>query len=238
MIGVILYVIIEAVLLAVIKVLDASQPYAIVGKLEYAAILLSFLVTAAVFVHRTVMEHARYTTPYMREKRPFFDRHGIFIGMLFTLIADTFLVLLESFGVPWVNLPGVLTFCIVQTIYALYLDRSTKALLIRLGIFAVVTAVLIALHMAEPVNIAAGWSIVWLAGNVIVSFLRAAKRGASAWLLAFGLLLFLFCDLSVGIYNLTWGVTGMESISGVFYFLIWMFYLPSQVLIPLSYLFN
>lgn len=260
MIAVSLYIFAEAVLLAVIKIMDASQPYAVVGKVEYAAILFSFLVTAVVFLQRIVMERARYTAPYQRETRPFFDRHGIFIGMLFTLMADTFLVLLESLGVPWADLPGVLTFCVVQTVYAVYLDRSRPVLIARLAVFAGVTALLFALHMFEPVNIAAGWSIVWLTGNVIVSFLRAAGTGAStektgslfmntgsrrgghkvlsAWFFFAGLLLFLCCDLSVGIYNLTWGVAGMETVSAVFYFLIWMFYLPSQVLIPLSYLFN
>lgn len=57
-------------------------------------------------------------------------------------------------------------------------------------------------------------------------------------LFTIGLILFLFCDINVGLYNLTF----YSSVSGVFYYKVyeiasicmWVFYLPSQVLIAMS----
>ncbi len=241
MIPVVLYVVIEVLLLIAIKVLDAFQPYSVTGKVEYAAIVLSFLATLIIFLKK------RAAAKRESDEKPrisgLFERVAIPAAMTVTLIADTFLVLLESCSVPRVNLPGVLSFCVVQTIYALYLDRKLPVLLIRIGAFLSVTAALYFLHMAEPLNIAAGWSIVQLAGNVIAgfrNFSKAKKKGGgvlSARLLAIGLTLFLCCDLCVGLYNLTAG-TESTALYAASYFMIWIFYLPSQVLIPLSFLFN
>ena len=154
-------------------------------------------------------------------------------ALLFTLAADTVLTLLDR----W-YLIGVLLFCIVQTLYAFAMKPSGKVLLVRLTVFLAVTAALVPMGMADALNIASAYSITQLSINVVLSFalLRKArpeeKRGD--FLFALGLALFWGCDTSVGVFNLSRGVPGLETVYAVSAFLMWFFYMPAQVLLVFS----
>ena len=166
--------------------------------------------------------------------------HGL--ALLFTLAADTVLVLLDRWYF-W----GVLLFCIVQTFYALVLRGKTGVLIVRIGCFLLVTAALFLLHMAEPLTVASAYSITQLTINMALAWVRVFRRkrtadsdrigqkGAGTLLAALGLSLFFLCDVSVGIFNLNYSIHGYTMLTRVSGFLMWVFYLPSQVLLVLSF---
>ena len=64
---------------------------------------------------------------------------------------------------------------------------------------------------------------------------RMGQKGAGTLLAALGLSLFFLCDVSVGIFNLNYSIHGYTMLTRVSGFLMWVFYLPSQVLLVLSF---
>lgn len=140
------------------------------------------------------------------------DGRLVCAALAFTLAADWFLLILDSF-----YLAGVACFCVVQAIYLLRLHRWGAGLLwpLRVGLTAVTLC-----YFAE------------LACNT-VSALRLGRRGRCFGL---GLLLFVGCDLCVGLHNLAAFLPVVDT-GPLFSFAqvgMWLFYLPSQVLITLS----
>lgn len=59
---------------------------------------------------------------------------------------------------------------------------------------------------------------------------RGKYSQKTSWIIALGMFLFFMCDLNVGIYNIVAG----GNIKFFLGFLIWLFYLPSQLLLTLS----
>lgn len=142
----------------------------------------------------------------------------------FTLAADTFLLLLDSSYAV-----GVALFCAVQALYFARIYRANgghSAALARLALFAAGLVLLAILKLLSPLNL--------LVCFYFTSFLCNAVQSMSIKkpLFSVGLILFLCCDICVGIHNMP-GMfpTQMQSFADIG---MWMFYLPSQVLITLS----
>lgn len=157
----------------------------------------------------------------------------IFVAMAWTLLADTFLLLLDKY-----YLIGVLAFCIVQTIYAgrLVLESSAKSIVPRLMLFFITLLMLKVLGVLDMLTAACVWSYTQLLTNVIHAFV-IGKKLQGGMLFATGLLLFLACDTCVGINNLLEYVPEFpfQGIIPLASFFMWIFYLPAQVLIVLSF---
>lgn len=153
--------------------------------------------------------------------------------MFLTLIADTFLLLLNNYYVI-----GVMAFCIVQTMYAgvLILQSDWKSVIPRLAMYGITVLVLYRIRILDLLTALAGWSFIQLTVNVIHAFL-IHKNIVKRKLLAVGLLLFWSCDICVGIHNLMAYVPQFPFPRVVLLaaFGMWLFYLPSQVLIVLSF---
>lgn len=125
---------------------------------------------------------------------------------------------------------GVALFLCVQTVYYLRLRRagadsawplrSALALGAGLGVYA--------LHMASPVNLLAALYFSQLLANTITAWTRKGKRWRR---FALGLTLFVGCDVCVGLFNARIGGLALYYFAAVG---MWLFYLPSQVLIALS----
>ena len=150
-------------------------------------------------------------------------------ALAFTLAADWFLLILDSF-----YLAGVACFCVVQAIYLLRLHRWGAGLLwpLRVGLTVAALAVAALLRALEPLTAVTLCYFAELACNT-VSALRLGRRGRCFGL---GLLLFVGCDLCVGLHNLAAFLPVVDT-GPLFSFAqvgMWLFYLPSQVLITLS----
>lgn len=169
------------------------------------------------------------------------EEHFIRLGILFTLVADYFLVLIGD-----KELEGVLAFIAVQVSYFLYLFIREKRIGARFA--NVLTRVTIAaaliicaiIMLGDDVDALAIASVIYYA-NLVSNVIFAFMLGRGDRIFAIGLVLFSMCDLCVGIESLAYFYLDTD-ISRFFYTdsfnLSWLFYQPSQVLIALSLYFK
>lgn len=144
-------------------------------------------------------------------------------ALLFTAAADFFLLVRGDHLAIGVGL-----FWVVQALYTLRLRRMGAPMRPWLRTLAALTAVLLLLaaRMVTPLNLLA-----------LIYFSQLAVNTALAWrlpggrLFAAGLTLFVGCDICVGLFNV---LPPSAALYPLVSFGMWMFYLPSQVLIALS----
>ncbi len=147
------------------------------------------------------------------------------LGLVLTLIADTFLVLLND---HW--LWGVGCFCLVQTCYALHIGLDLKQLAVRAAVLVIAEVLLGPVSGWDLLVVLSIYSFTQLFFNSVYAFVRKVNTR-----LAWGLLLFMLCDLNVGFMNIGSYVASFPAAIGdLAAYLSWIFYVPSQILIVLS----
>ncbi len=161
------------------------------------------------------------------------------IGLISTVFADLFLVVLE----PMRQLPAMFFFSITQICYLLriYFNQENKKIehLIIRSIVIVISIIITILVLKDKTDFLSIISIFYYANlimNIVYSFLTSQK----SILLSIGLILFACCDLLIGISVLDSSYLNIPE-GTLFYFLChpgfnlaWLFYVPSQTLISLS----
>ncbi|WP_343209329.1 lysoplasmalogenase family protein [Anaerolentibacter hominis] len=152
------------------------------------------------------------------------------LGLLLTAIADWFLLFTEA------ALPGVLLFCLIQFCYQAELGgKRGITIMLPAGLITGVTAAACAgRHGGSLLLGAAGFYAGIEVFNIVSAVIKAVPLQKKQQLyLPAGLILLFICDLFVGIYNLPRFLPG--TFSGTFHAtagnLIWVCYLPSQLLI-------
>jgi hypothetical protein len=165
------------------------------------------------------------------------DSSLVQLARFFTIIADYFLLIKEDFKL------GVICFCIVQIIYIIRHSLMEKKIYKNLVFLFFI--LLISIFTLAEINInnfdrnllALGLIYaVFLLTSVYcgVSTLRRGKYPKEgALLISIGIILFLFCDINVGLFNIV-GYIGLAKYEKFTGFLIWFFYFPSQLLLSLS----
>lgn len=142
------------------------------------------------------------------------------ISLLFTLFADYFLLVLDNHYEI-----GVLSFILVQLVYAFLIsssnDQRINSIYIRIGVIVIGLFLLWYFDNYTILNVL---TIIYFS-NLLVNTILSYR--CNNVLLSVGLSLFLCCDICVGMHNILQTNT-------FFSFLMWFFYLPSQVLIVLS----
>lgn len=132
---------------------------------------------------------------------------------------------------------GLALFLCVQTVYFLRLHRAGAPSLwpVRVGFAPLAGLALYALERAawhtglfSPVNLLAMLYFSQLLSNAIAAWTGQGKRWRC---FALGLTLFVGCDVCVALFNTQIRNLALYFLSGVG---MWLFYLPSQVLIALS----
>lgn len=175
------------------------------------------------------------------------DRSCILItlGLIFTLVADLFLVLLS----PINQLLGMISFSIVQIIYFLkvHLEMQNKTLkMVHIIIRVVASAIMLLicwLVLKEKVDGVSLLSIFYIT-NMVLSIVFSIIKDKKLTLFAFALILFLMCDIVIGIQMAVGVYFNLDSSSFIYKIVFlpfnsaWCFYLPSQVLIALNLLNN
>lgn len=164
------------------------------------------------------------------------DGHIIRLGILFTLLADTYMVIYERM------LEGVMCFILVQACYFAYLLVREERKIVKLwNIYSrivlmsllVISAFLV---LGDDVDALAISSVVYY-GNLIANTVFAFLRFREERIFAIGLFLFAMCDLTIGLDALFIDYLHSYALSGVFNYpyanIPWIFYQPSQVLIGL-----
>lgn len=168
------------------------------------------------------------------------DRNLMLLAMMFTLLADVCLLLTDAYVM------GVCFFIIVQHLYLYRLFKSgavkslTGTLLLRLVFLA--GGILVFWFAGIPIDfllIASLFYFIHILDNTIRSFFMGNNRRKKKWrTFRYGLLLFLFCDINVALFNLSSYISVTnEFLKGLTAFSLvgmWFFYLPSQILLAFS----
>lgn len=143
------------------------------------------------------------------------------ISMLFTLVADYFLLLkLDHYEM------GVTSFIFAQITYYYFLgniDKSYFNVFLFIRGFIIIVGTLL-LDITSNLTLLNELVLIYFSSlvfNCIQAYLIHNK------VFAIGLTLFVCCDICVGLFN----INAANSLAA---FLMWFFYLPSQVLIVLS----
>lgn len=165
---------------------------------------------------------------------------GIFLclGLLFTVISDTFLVLLRGSNTA----VAMSTFLTAQICYFLKIQITGKSW-ISYALQAAVTATACSLFLVYAFKVLPDVSITVIISLIYFSFLLSNFTFSALYfrrngIFALGLFLFLLCDLTIGFdfltayLHLTDGF--IYDVAGVPFNLTWLTYLPSQILIALS----
>ena len=167
------------------------------------------------------------------------------IAMLFTLVADYYLVAINEAK----ELEGVTVFLGTQLFIFLHImlndenPRGRKANVITrlsLTVVTVITAYAILGESTDPLAII---SVIYYS-NLCANAIFAHRIGRGGIILTIGLILFALCDINVGLSGLNSIYDGGFPEGSLLYNLlhtdldlIWIFYIPSQTLIPLTLLF-
>lgn len=208
------YIAVEAVILIVIQtaiVMKSAHP----GAYMYPAIVVNSAV-AAYF--------------YVRYGRTIRDRRDnlILFALFMTLVADWFLTFTGANYGGMTYAYGLIAFCTVEIIYAVYLRIGPASIIVRILIYIVG---LFGLHRAGMLEVDSALGLlnmVLIAMNAVDAW--APKRKGLSMLFRLGITLFLCCDVTVMLRILTSG-----SLSAAVRFMTWIFYVPAQVLLTLSY---
>lgn len=156
-------------------------------------------------------------------------------ALFFTVISDLFILVIDSYYEI-----GVTTFFIAQSfyLYRLYADRLKKiyiTLIVRAVLIAITVTVLGVCVGLNYLLVIVSIYFVMLVANCADAFILC-RGGFKNLLFAIGLLLFVCCDICVGLHNFG-SALGVALPKGLLLFAqyaIWIFYLPSQVMIVCS----
>ena len=232
-----IFITVQAVLYVGFLALDLTdKSYDISVTLKYSIILLCFCYA---------LLSAGKSTFYLLQ-----------IALFFTAISDLFILILDYYFF------GVLTFILAQELYSLRLViLSNKAKIgktpvgqgRKLGL-AFLKRILLQLTVSLAVCLLLGLAGVYLEGLLVISvfyFICIVTNVISAFTLvrhrpenkgnliyAIGMLLFMLCDINVGIFNLSGFISVSREVYALLYsissILMWTFYAPAQVLIAIS----
>jgi hypothetical protein len=202
--------------------------YVLSNSLKYTGILFCFFYTLLFYSGRTT----RLDSLLLRG------------ALLFTVISDLFLLILDYYDI------GMMTFCIVQFFYLFRLygwrkqmGKSTRIMTLLLRNAVLVTVLLLFLiYIKLEINLFLIVALIYFTG-IILNTLDAVLIGfktriKNQLIFAIGMVLFLLCDINVGIYNLSGFITidapWFTKVSMFASIAMWMFYLPAQTAIALS----
>lgn len=142
----------------------------------------------------------------------------VFPAMIFTAAADWFLLVRgDHLGI------GVALFLVVQSIYLVRLRKmgAGTAIWLRVLLPLLFGITLVFLRAANPLFLLVALYFSQLVSNTVLAW--RTKR----WMYAVGMTLFIFCDICVGMFNIGLALSFSSKA-------MWLFYLPSQVLIVLT----
>lgn len=165
----------------------------------------------------------------------------ITVALAFTVCADYFLVVSS----PVKTLAGMLFFMVAQTLYAVMMNQQTKSK--KLLFFRIILVVLVQVFTfiilkgkTDALAVVSMYYYTNLAVNIVEAFALLKKNT----LFFIGLILLLLCDTIIGLQTSTGAYLNISESSFLYkfifmdFFISWFFYLPSQVLISLSGVFD
>lgn len=164
------------------------------------------------------------------------------LGLFITIIGDLFLLVLNSHYIL-----GIFLFSLVQTIYIVRYDIQNiwenikRSLIILFSLILIYGILNYGVREIDFLIIISLYYFITLLTSLMKS-IRAYKLklypNPNRFMIVLAMFLFLLCDLNVGLYNITKTTSFLPQygslLSNISSILIWLFYLPSQVLLSLS----
>lgn len=147
------------------------------------------------------------------------------LALALTAGADWFLLVLNDHYTV-----GIALFLCVQTVYLVRLWQAGAGIryVLRVGLALGAKLAVYAAGIATPLNLLAALYFSQLLSNTALAWTTQGKRWRR---FALGLTLFVGCDTCVGLFN---ALPAASPLSPAVSVGMWLFYLPSQVLIALS----
>lgn len=187
-----------------------------IDEVRYVSIALCFVFSLFAFVEEKAFEN---------------KKQYIVIGLFFTCISDFFLVVLNQYFAA-----GMGFFFVVQLWYFLYLTssynrtRQISTLVWRITASVVLSAVLfLIIEKKDFLVLGAVFYAVFFFHNIAIGIRNFAKIP----MFVVGLILFICCDICVALTNMD-VIFASFSFKNITKWLIWFFYIPSQVCISYS----
>lgn len=152
-------------------------------------------------------------------------------GLIFTAVGDFCLILMNY------PIAGLIFFAIVQTLYSIRYSSKYKFVLFVDFILIILLSFTLAILKINDLllffSIFYAFSILFSCSNAVFAFIRKKYPSPTKYMIVAGMLLFLLCDINVALRNssLLWINLYNAELS---YYLIFLFYLPSQLLLSLS----
>ncbi len=245
-----IFITVQAVLYAGFLTLDLTvTSIALSVTIKYSIVLLCFCYA--------LLRAGKSTFCLRQMKRHAVSSCLLQAALFFTVISDLFILILDYY------IYGVLTFIVTQELYNLRLvillskkekteasaadcrriigTAFLKRILLQITIAIAVCLLLKSAGVTlDGLLIVSVFYFICISSNVISSFaLLRQKPGAKGNLIyAIGMLLFLLCDINVGLFNLSAFIPMQEKIYSILYsastILMWAFYAPAQTLIAIS----
>ena len=153
------------------------------------------------------------------------DAYLLRAGLLCTLSADFCMLVIYN------NVIGLLFFICVQVIYFFrYLSGSPRAAVLIPCLLCVYAALAYLTRLTLESRLAAVYACALLTGASAAFIRRKAYPKPNRAIIPLGMLLFALCDINVGLINVLPDGAGRSAAN----ILIWVFYLPSQILLSAS----
>ena len=189
--------------------------------IKYFCVLLCFLLSLLLGEHNLTIKDVRLLQ----------------LGLFLTCLADLCLII---FNYPTL---GVALFCLVQITYSLrYKMNSTLLILKRfsiifLCIFTVYIIINFTITHLDILFVFASFYAICLTTSVFYAIKNKYQK-PNKYMVTLGMVLFLLCDINVALRNITSLISLPQVFTDVTYqlssVLIFVFYLPSQLLLALS----
>ena len=206
------FYIIEAFLYASFLVFDFYNT-GVAEYIKYSSILLCLVASLIIFIFKKSNFCAFFT----------------FLALVFTCVSDYFLLLAHDNST---YILGVFTFFIVQIFYFLIIlkrrnfNKFKFELLIRLLVIILIIVICSIIKENALTTIALSYF-----SQLFINFISSLfliKQNKKNAIFSIALFLFICCDIFVGLNNLAFN---NKALTFVFYYLMWLFYLPSQVVL-------
>ena len=159
------------------------------------------------------------------------------LALFITVMADLCLLIIDFYVV------GVFLFSLVQITYSVrYSTKKLKTTLLYFFITfqcVVLTYLITILFIAEiniliPISLFYFICLITSVSKAIKAFKNNLYPSPNKYMVVIGMVLFLLCDLCVALSNLTSTAYFIIRFQQISWLLIWVFYLPSQLLLALS----
>ena len=163
-------------------------------------------------------------------------------GLFITIFADLFLLILDNHYIL-----GIILFSIVQILYSIRYDsKNTQSSIRKFIIVFILLSIIyiIANQFVMEVDLVLGIGLYYA-----ICLLTSVKKAINAYrhklypspnrqMIVLGMILFLLCDINVALYNIIRFIRSTGRFTNLLYNVsfvsMWLFYLPSQVLLSLS----